>query len=263
MTTPIYQVDAFTDRPYSGNPAAVAIFDTFPTDAEMQSIAAEMNLAETAFVVSRGEAYDLRWFTPTVEVDLCGHATLSAAHVLWETGRLPQNRPALFDTRSGRLVAESAAGGIQLAMPTLLSRDVTPPDGLISALGVKPVVVALSKFDYLVQVASANEVREAQVNCRALEKIEARGVILTALSDNSRYDFISRFFAPAAGIDEDPVTGSAHCVLGAFWKAKLGKDSMRAYQASRRGGSMTVNVNGDHTTLVGQAVTVFRGELLH
>ena len=262
MPYPIYQVDAFTDRPYTGNPAGVMILERFPPDAQMQSIAAEMNLAETAFVVSRNGAFDLRWFTPTVEVDLCGHATLSAAHILWETNRLPKSAPAKFDTRSGRLVAAKTAHGIEIDLPTLQTQEVSPPAGLLDALQLSPIYVGNSKFDYLVQVATADEVRSVEVDYRKLAQLTMRGAIITAPSDDPKYDIISRFFAPAAGIDEDPVTGSAHCVLGAFWQGRLGKSTIRAFQASRRGGTMTVQVDGDRTRLIGQAVTVIQGEIL-
>ena len=262
MSNDIYHVDAFTDRPFSGNPAAVVPLTDFADDQRLQSIAAEMNLAETAFVVSRGGHFDLRWFSPTLEVDLCGHATLAAAHVLWETKRLLRTADAIFQTRSGRLVARVAQDGIELIFPSLPLREVVAPAGLIDSLGINPIYVGSSKFDYLVQVATAAEVRNTSVDFAKLALIETRGVIVTAVSDNPDYDFVSRFFAPAAGIDEDPATGSSHCVLGPFWQTKLGRSSLRAYQASARGGKLTLRVEGDQTHLFGRAITIIRGRLL-
>jgi PhzF family phenazine biosynthesis protein len=262
LSNQFFQVDAFTERPFAGNPAAVMFLDSFPDDSRLRTIAAEMDLSEAAFVVPDGRSFQLRWFTPLVEVDLCGHATLAAAHVLWETRRLAPNEAAVFETRSGRLTAQRSNGSIEMSFPTLPLQESSPPDGLIEALRVDPLYVGLSRFDYLVQVESAAEVRGAVVDFRRLAGVESRGVILTAISDDACFDFVSRFFAPAAGIDEDPVTGSAHCVLGAFWRRILGKNALRAYQASPRGGAMTVHVNGDQTTLTGQAVIVIRGALL-
>lgn len=262
MSLPIYQVDSFTDRPFAGNPAGVMILPEFPSDQRMLQIAAEMNLAETAFIVPRDGVFDLRWFSPAVEVDLCGHATLASAHILWETQRLPASRGAEFDTRSGRLVAHATPEGIELDLPTLMPQPSTAPDELLAALGVTPVFVGLSKFDYLVQLKSAAEVRSIQVDFRRLSKVGARGAIVTAVSDDPQFDFISRFFAPAVGIDEDPVTGSAHCVLAPFWQSKLGKNNLSAYQASPRGGSLQIRVNPQRTTLIGRAVTVLRGEMI-
>lgn len=233
----------------------------FP-DSRMQSIAAEMNLAETAFVVPRGDHFDLRWFSPTMEIDLCGHATLASAHVLWETGRLPPAQAAHFQTRSGELIARQSTEGIALDFPTVPANDANPPAGLIEALGVRPIYVGQSKFDYLVQVASAAEVRNARVDFGGLAKFNVRGVILTSVSDDPEYDFVSRFFAPTSGIDEDPATGSSHCTLGPFWQQRLGRASLRAFQASRRGGYLTVRVDGERTQLIGRAVTTLRGELL-
>jgi predicted PhzF superfamily epimerase YddE/YHI9 len=262
MRNEVFQVDSFTDKPFTGNPAGVMLLDSFPDERRMQAIAAEMNLAETSFVVPRNREFDLRWFTPTVEVDLCGHATLAAAHILWETKRLGMDSDAVFQTRSGQLKASRSLDRIELSLPTLSPRQVEPPPGLLDAVRVNPVYVGISKFDYLVQLGTAQEVRSADIDFSALAKIETRGVILTAASDVPEYDFISRFFAPAAGINEDPVTGSAHCVLGVFWAGILGRRELRAYQASPRGGSLGVRVDGDRTHLIGSAVTVMRVDLL-
>lgn len=262
MPSEIFQVDAFAEGPFSGNPAAVMLLVDFPDDRKMQWIAAEMNQPETAFVVARENFFGLRWFTPTVEVDLCGHATLAAAHILWETGRLPRTADAIFETRSGRLFARKKAAGIELIFPTLPTRESNPPSGLIECLGVRPAFVGTSKFDYLVQVASAADVRNARVDYRKLATVDTRGVILTAVSDDPRFDIVSRFFAPGSGIDEDPATGSAHCVLGAYWRPIIGKSTIRAFQASPRGGTLTVHVDGETTRLEGAAFTIFRGEFL-
>jgi PhzF family phenazine biosynthesis protein len=261
-TQPIVQVDAFSDRPYGGNPAAVCILDEPRSDAWMQNVAMEMNLSETAFLVRAGEAYRLRWFTPSVEVDLCGHATLASAHVLWESGTLRTDEKAFFDTRSGRLSAARQDDWIVLDFPSKPGTPAEPPDGLIEALGVEPVAVQRNAFDYLVEVANAEQVRAANPDITRLSSVQTRGVIVTARSDEPGVDFISRFFAPAAGVAEDPVTGSAHCALGPYWAAKLGKNTLTGYQASRRGGTVRVEVKNDRVLLGGKAVTVLRGELL-
>ena len=262
MSHPIYTVDAFTDRPFAGNPAAVCLLDDSRDAAWMQDVAREMNLSETAFLRRRDDgSFDLRWFTPAIEVDLCGHATLASAHVLWEAGRLPPGRPALFHTRSGLLTAERRDGAIEMDFPATPASQVVPPDGLIEALGVRPVSVASNRMDYLVELADEAAVRAVTPDLRALKAVRARGIIVTARSDDARYDFVSRFFAPAAGVDEDPVTGSAHCCLAPFWGARLGKTKLSGYQASARGGTVGVELRGDRVILSGHAVTVMRGEL--
>ncbi len=262
MEIPIYQVDAFTDRPFAGNPAAVCILDQPADDAWMQHVAAEMNLSETAFLQREDDGFRLRWFTPTVEVDLCGHATLASAHVLWTTGYLWTSEEIRFHTRSGLLTARLVDGWIELNFPAVSAEAVEPEAGLIEALGVQPVYVGRNKFDYLVEVASEEEVRQAQPNHAALRAIPVRGVMLTSRSQNSKYDFVSRFFAPASGVAEDPVTGSAHCCLAPFWGERLGKEEMTAYQASPRGGVVRVRNEGDRVVLSGQAVMVLRGTLI-
>ena len=258
----IVQVDAFSDKPYSGNPAAVCILEE-PRSADwMQSVAMEMNLSETAFLVREGDAFRLRWFTPSVEVDLCGHATLASAHVLWESGQLRTDERALFDTRSGRLSAARQDEWIVLDFPAKPGTATEPPAGLIESLGVEPVAVQRNAFDYLVEIEDAQQVRALDPDITRLSGVQTRGVIVTARGDEPGVDFISRFFAPASGVAEDPVTGSAHCALGPYWAAKLGKNTLIGYQASRRGGFVRVEVKNDRVLLGGKAVTVLRGELL-
>jgi PhzF family phenazine biosynthesis protein len=262
MEIPIYQVDAFTDQPFGGNPAAVCLLPEPATPEWMQAVAAEMNLSETAFLRREGPAFQLRWFTPAVEVDLCGHATLASAHVLWEAGYLWPQEPAQFNTKSGLLTARRIAGDIELDFPAVPAEAADAPDDLVGALGITPRYVGRNKFDYIVEAASADEVRGLRPDHARLRKLPVRGVIVTAAGDDSKFDFISRFFAPGSGIDEDPVTGSAHCCLAPHWAAKLGKDTMAAYQASPRGGTIRVVVQGDRVLLRGQAVTVMRGVLV-
>jgi PhzF family phenazine biosynthesis protein len=258
----IYQVDAFTEKPFSGNPAAVCFL---PKDKEagwMQAVGKEMNLSETAFLLKQEDGYNLRWFTPAVEVDLCGHATLASAHILWETGILRREEQARFHTRSGLLTAFSKGGEIELNFPAKTDEPAEAPAGLLEALKVKANYIGKSKFDYLVQVDSEETVRGLKPDFAALKNIPVRGVIVTSRAVSTGYDFISRFFAPAAGVNEDPVTGSAHCTLGPFWSRKLGKNDFLAYQASERGGTLRVRVAGDRVYLGGKAVTIFRGELI-
>jgi PhzF family phenazine biosynthesis protein len=259
----VVQVDAFTDRAFGGNPAAVCILAA-PREAHwMQSVAMEMNLSETAFLVRRDDgSYDLRWFTPAVEVDLCGHATLASAHVLWEEGRLGRDETARFHTRSGLLLAARRGERIELDFPAKLEESIAPPEGLLAALGLAVArYVGKNKFDYLVEVESEAVVRGLKPDDRALAKLPVRGVIVTSRAAARPYDFVSRFFAPGSGIAEDPVTGSAHCCLAPYWQERLGKDEMVGYQASARGGVVHVRVAGDRVMLGGQAVTVMRGEL--
>jgi predicted PhzF superfamily epimerase YddE/YHI9 len=262
MSTHIVQVDAFTNRPFAGNPAAVCVLSGPRPDAWMRDVAREMNLSETAFLHPEDDGYRLRWFTPAVEVDLCGHATLASANVLWEDGHLPEGRRARFHTRSGVLLADRRGEWIELDFPAKLAVAAEPPPGLLTALGVHATSVARNQFDYLVEVGSEEEVRAAGPDSSALKKVDARGVIVTARASTAGFDFVSRFFAPGAGVDEDPVTGSAHCALGPYWAAHVGKTEMTAYQASARGGVVRVKVNGDRVILGGQAVTVMHAELL-
>ena len=261
MPIPIYQVDAFADRPFVGNPAAVVLLDAPCDDRWMQNVAGEMNLAETAFVLREGDGWRLRWFTPAIEVDLCGHATLATAHTLWETGRLPHGDMACFRTRSGLLTAVQHGELIELDFPLVPVEPVEPPAGLAEALGVRPEWAGRAGVNLLVLLASEAQLRQLRPDFRALQGIDGQGVIVTAQAAAAGYDFVSRYFAPAAGIDEDPVTGSAHCALAPFWSARLGRDELLGYQASARGGYVRVRVEGDRVKLGGTAVTVLRGEL--
>ncbi len=228
----------------------------------MRDVAREMNVAETAFLVKQSDGYNLRWFTPAVEVDLCGHATLASAHILWETGQLPSNQQAKFHTKSGLLTAAQKGKHIEMDFPATPAEPINPPDGLLGALGVAPAYVGKNRFDYLVEVDSEKTVRDLKPDFRLIKELGGRGVIVTSRSASAQYDFVSRFFAPAAGIDEDPVTGSAHCTLGPYWSKKLEKNEMIAYQASFRGGVVQVRVSGDRVFLGGQAVTVLQAELI-
>ena len=259
----IVQVDAFTNEPFAGNPAAVCLLDWPREEAWMQRVAAEMNLAETAFLNPRPDGdCDLRWFTPAVEVDLCGHATLASAYVLWQTGRLPAGQTARFHTRSGLLTADRRGDWIELDFPATPDEEIEAPPGLLEALGAVSRYVGRSRFDYLVELGSEEAVAELRPDFPRLAKFSARGIIATARSSSPEFDFVSRFFAPASGIDEDPVTGSSHCCLAPFWARRLGKTSFLARQISRRGGVLKVRLEGDRVRLGGQAVTVLEGELL-
>jgi PhzF family phenazine biosynthesis protein len=260
MPLAITQVDAFTDKPFAGNPAAVCVLAEARDASWMQSVAREMNLAETAFLLPQADGYQLRWFTPAVEVDLCGHATLASAHALWEEGRLPLTDQARFHTRSGLLTARRIGDWIEMDFPATPDRPSPAPDGLIDALGASPKYIGKSAFDYIVELDSEDTVRQLKPDLTLLGKITVRGVIVTSRA--AEYDFVSRFFGPAVGIPEDPVTGSAHCCLGPFWGARLNKTEFVAYQASARGGVVRVRLEGDRVLLGGQAVTVLRGELL-
>ncbi|WP_129626613.1 PhzF family phenazine biosynthesis protein [Candidatus Oscillochloris fontis] len=262
MTIPIIQVDAFTATPFHGNPAAVCVLPAAADAAWMQQVAREMNLSETAFVVRREDGdFDLRWFTPLVEVDLCGHATLATAHVLWQAGHLEAGAQARFHTRSGLLTANQDQDWIILDFPATPPEVTEPPAGLAYALGVELVAVARSKFDYLVEVEHESLVRHLRPNFSLLRDLPVRGIMVTSRGTEP-YDFVSRFFAPAVGVDEDPVTGSAHCCLTPYWSAKLERSTFLAYQASPRGGTLRVELRGDRVLLAGQAVTVLRGELV-
>jgi predicted PhzF superfamily epimerase YddE/YHI9 len=263
MNVPIFQVDAFTDRPFAGNPAAVCLLPEPRDEAWMQDVAREMNLSETAFLSPETDGYRLRWFTPAVEVALCGHATLASAHALWETGRLPVDQPARFHTRSGLLTAGRLDDWIELDLPAKRETTCEPPPGLAEALGcTPPFYVGRNEFDYLVELATEAEVRSLRPDFGRLARVPVRGVIVTSRSATSTYDFISRFFAPASGVNEDPVTGSAHCCLGPFWGKRLEKSEFVAFQASARGGVVKVRLADDRVKLGGQAVTVLVGELV-
>lgn len=262
MSIPLYHIDAFTDRPFGGNPAAVCLLPGPRNHAWYQAVAAEMNLSETAFLEPREDGYGLRWFTPEVEVDLCGHATLASAHTLWETGALRPDAVARFQTRSGLLTAVLENGLIVLDFPATSPAAAAIPRGLGEALGTEPTEVLRSRFDLFVVFEEAATVRTLTPDLVALARLPARGVIVTAPGDEPQVDFVSRFFAPASGVPEDPVTGSAHCALGPYWMGRLKRDELTGYQASRRGGTVRVTVRGDRVRLAGRAVTVARGELL-
>ena len=261
MSLTITQVDAFTDKPFGGNPAAVCILPEARDAAWMQNVAMEMNLSETAFLVKQDDGYDLRWFTPAVEVALCGHATLASAHVLWETGALDGDQTARFQTKSGVLTAERRGTWMELDFPATPGEPAEAPPRLAEALGAHPKYVGRNKFDYLVELEE-DEVRTLTPNFSLLRALPVRGIIVTSPSSDPQYDFISRFFAPGSGVDEDPVTGSAHCALTPFWAKRFGKTEMMANQLSRRGGVLKVTLAGDRVLLGGQAVTTLRGELL-
>jgi PhzF family phenazine biosynthesis protein len=262
MAIPIYHVDAFAAKPFEGNPAAVCLLREDRPATWMQSLAAEMNLSETAYVRPMDDGFELRWFTPAIEVDLCGHATLASAHVLWSEGVAPSSEPIRFHTRSGLLTCRSAGPVIELDFPATPASPADPPKGLVEALNVGPMFVGRSKFDKVLVVESEAVVRSLKPDFAALRRIAGmRGVIVTSTSSDPQFDFISRYFAPGAGIDEDPVTGSAHCCLGPFWGERLGKSELTGFQASSRGGLVRVRLNGDRVILGGQAVTIVRGEL--
>lgn len=259
--TSIYQVDSFASEPFKGNPAAVCILPEPTNEAWMQNVAMEMNLSETAFLHPVDGGFSLRWFTPTTEVDLCGHATLASAHILWETGTLLSRETAKFYTRSGLLTAVKNGDWIEMDFPAEKVEPSNPSDALLEALGVAPAFVGKNRMDYFVEVPGEELVRELQPDFSLLARLPARGVIVTSRSRSEEYDFVSRCFYPAYGIPEDPVTGSAHCALAPYWAEKLGKQEMIGYQASGRGGFVRVKDLGERTLIAGQAVTVLRGEI--
>lgn len=234
MAIPFFQVDAFSDRPFGGNPAAVCILETPGEASWMQRVAAENNLAETAFLDRREDGFGLRWFTPAIEVALCGHATLASAHVLWTEGYVPADRQIRFHTLSGALTTVQRGSAIELDFPSQNEEPTAPPPGLLAGLKIaEPLYIGRNQFDYLVQVDSADELRCLSPDFHLLRQVETRGVIVTSESDRAEFDFLSRFFAPACGIDEDPVTGSAHCCLGPYWQQRLGKAQLTGFQASK------------------------------
>lgn len=264
MAQTIIQVDAFTNKAFGGNPAAVCVLPQAADEKWMQQVALEMNLAETAFLYRQDDGYNLRWFTPEMEMPLCGHATLATAHVLWETGQLQPDQTANFYTKSGLLTANRRGNWIELNFPERIAEATEPPNGLLESLGIeKTLYVGKAQAYYLVEVESEEIIYNLKPDFSALKKVEdMHGVIVTSRGTDE-YDFVSRFFAPAAGIDEDPVTGSAHCVLAPYWKNRLGKSEFLAFQASKRGGVLQVKVQGDRILLIGQAVTTLRGELVN
>lgn len=263
MSIPIFQVDAFTEEPFKGNPAGVCLLPGPAEASWMQSVAAEMNLAETAFPLAESDGFRLRWFTPKVEVELCGHATLATAHILWEQGILAPDREARFQTLSGLLTARRNRDLIELDFPARPPLP-KPPDwaeAVVGALGIKPAYIGMSVEDVLFEAADEETVRAVRPDFATLRSLPARGVIVTSRSSDKRFDFVSRFFAPAVGVDEDPVTGSSHTVLVPYWAGRLGRTTFTAYQASVRGGVLHLRLEGDRVRIAGRAVTVIRGEL--
>lgn len=260
---PCWQVDAFTNRRFGGNPAAVCWLESAADTGWMQNVAAEMNLSETSFVRPiADDLLELRWFTPKVEVDLCGHATLATAHALWSSELISSDRPLRFHTKSGVLTCTRDGEFINLDFPAMPAVATEPIRLLSEALGADPSYLGRSRFDLLAVFESEVIVRSLQPDFRRLEQLPVRGVIVTARSDDPRFDFVDRFFAPAVGVDEDPVCGSAHCCLTPYWAERLGKTELMAHQVSQRGGVLRLKLQGDRVILGGEAVTVWRGELV-
>lgn len=259
-SVPCFIVDAFTPRPFGGNPAAVCWLESDASDGWMQRVAAEFNLSETAFVREREGRLHLRWFTPATEVDLCGHATLATAHALWTSG-LVRSDPIVFHTRSGPLTCLRDGDLIELDFPATPATECEPPPDLIESIGVRPVFAGRTRFDYFLRLSSADEVRRVSPDFPRLKRVSCRGVIVTAPSDEADFDFVSRFFAPAVLVDEDPVCGSAHCAMGPYWAQVLGRTELRARQVSAREGHLRVRVVGDRVLLAGRAMLTMRGEL--
>ena len=263
MGQEIFVVDAFADAPFTGNPAAVCVLPAARDETWMQNVASEMALSETAFLVARDGGFDLRWFTPAAEVDLCGHATLASSHVLWETGRLAVDEVARFHTRSGVLKAKRRDDRIELDLPAEAPEPVSAPPELADILGdVVPAYVGKNRMDYLAELESEDAVRRLTPDLRLLATLPVDGLIVTSVAESDGIDFVSRYFAPRFGIDEDPVTGAAHCCLGPFWSRRLGRSEFSAFQASARGGHLQVRVAADRVHLRGKAITVLRGELV-
>ncbi|MGV3614262.1 MAG: PhzF family phenazine biosynthesis protein [Fimbriimonas sp.] len=258
MAAPIYIVDAFAESPFTGNPAGVCFLDAYPGDEWLQAVAMEMNHAETAFLVPRDEDYELRWFTPAIEVDLCGHATLASAHSIFERGY--PGAVIRFHTRSGVLTAVRGDDEIELDFPSEAPTEASLPHALPS-LGVAPVWTGKNRMDWFVQLPDADDVRRIEPDFREIAALGIRGLIVTAHDASGEFDFVSRGFFPQSGIDEDPVTGSAHCAFAPFWAERLGKTEMVGYQASRRGGRVGVRLEGDRVKLLGRAVTTLAGTL--
>ena len=262
MSVLLHVVDAFSDRPFRGNPAAVCVLPAPRAEQWMQLVAREMNLSETAFLHRLDDGWSLRWFTPAAEVKLCGHATLAGAHVLWETGAIARDEPARFLTHSGWLTCRSDGERIVMDFPSKPPEPCGVPDGLAAALGCEVLAAARNGMDILAEVSGEKVLRDLRPRFDALAALPVRGVIVTCRSDDPAFDFVSRFFAPAVGVNEDPVTGSAHCALGPYWAGRLGKTDFTAFQASARGGIIGVSVRGDRVILTGSAVTMSRVELM-
>ncbi|MBS1809075.1 MAG: PhzF family phenazine biosynthesis protein [Acidobacteria bacterium] len=270
MPMTLLQIDAFTDVPFKGNPAAVCLLEE-PRDAEwMQAVAAEMNLSETAFVVRREDGFGLRWFTPTTEVPLCGHATLASAHALWETGKLKQDETARFHTLSGLLTAQRNGARIEMNLPAIPIEETIIAQGILEAVGLQPRFVGRTadrngeakEVNYLFELDTEDAVRNARPNFEQLKKETDAGIIITARAQTTDCDFVSRYFVPAFGINEDPVTGAAHCSLAPYWSGRLTKTEMTGYQASARGGFVYARLLQNRVVLAGEAVTVLQGILM-
>ncbi|RJE90857.1 PhzF family phenazine biosynthesis protein [Paenibacillus sp. 1011MAR3C5] len=265
MGLTLHIIDAFTAEAFRGNPAAVCVMEGPMPDLRMQEIAAEMNLSETAFVLQGNEGFTLRWFTPKAEVDLCGHATLAAAHALWDIGVITESETAVFHTKSGILTVDRDGEWVNMDFPAEPVESVNAPKELIEALGLIPRYVGRNRMDYLVEVDSEATVRSLQPDFQLLKSLQSRGVIVTSAAEQrgegASYDFVSRAFFPGIGVNEDPVTGSAHCALAPYWGRRLRSDELTGYQASERGGYVRVQMRGDRVLLSGQAVTVLRGKL--
>lgn len=258
----IYIVDAFTDAAFKGNPAAVVILNAEKDEQWMQKVAYEMNLSETAFLIQLNDGFNLRWFTPTVEVSLCGHATLASAHILWTTGQVSQDEEIVFYTKSGVLTAKRNDGWIDLDFPSEPVRSCETPQLLVEGLGAAPSFVGKNDFIYLVELDSEAVVRNLQPDFAMLARIPIDGIVVTSRADSEEFDFVSRCFYPASGTNEDPVTGSAHCCIAPYWQQKLAQDEFVALQCSERTGVLRIKVNGERITLTGQAVTFMQGRLV-
>lgn len=264
MNIQIFQVDSFTVKPFSGNPAGVCILEQPKNENWMQSVAAEMNISETAFLLPKGSGYNLRWFTPTTEVDLCGHATLASAHILYEFGFYEQDELIEFYTRSGKLISSFDKGFIELDMPRLNPVEIETPKNLVSALGSEPVKTAVYEQKTIIaELEDDDQVINFIPDFKKIADLPYTDITITAKSKNPKYDFVTRFFSPRSGINEDPVTGSVHCLLGPYWSMKLGKEKFLAYQASPRRGEIRVRLSNDRAFIGGKAITVFRGDLVH
>jgi PhzF family phenazine biosynthesis protein len=261
MKLTIYTADAFTDKPFGGNPAAVCITEKPLSEELMKKIAMEMNLSETAYLVKKDDEFSLRWFTPAVEVDLCGHATLASSHILFEIGICSKNEPIKFHTKSGVLTSVYKNDSIEMDFPAIEQLEIDSPKELETALGAKPVYTGMTKWNYIVELENEKTLRAVKPDFKILQSLPGWGTIITAKASMNGYDFVSRFFAPEKGVPEDPVTGSAHCVLGPYWQKKTGKNEFKAYQASLRGGTLGVRVEGDRVFLSGKAVTVLMAEM--
>lgn len=264
MKRKIFTVDAFAFEKFKGNPAGVCFADKDMSVEEMKSIAAELNISETAFFYKNEDVYNLRWFTPDCEVDLCGHATLSTAHIIWETGIEEKSKALSFRTKSGILKAEMKDGKIRIDMPAIPYETTDPFAPVMDALGdPKAVFTGRTKYNFLIELENESALRNIKPDFVKIKvQKEYYGVIITAESDNKKYDCVSRYFAPAKGVNEDPVTGSAHCTLAIYWSDKLSKITLSAYQASKRGGELGLEVSGDRVLITGDAVTVLSGEIL-